>query len=94
MTKLLAAENAPKVRVNAIAPSAVDTAFLRGGTGRGGDDPSGDAHVDLAAYAATIPMRRIGVVEDVVGPVLFLLGPASGYVTGQTLHINGGLLMT
>jgi 3-oxoacyl-[acyl-carrier protein] reductase len=94
MTKLLAAENAPKVRVNAIAPSAVDTAFLRGGTGRGGDDPAGDAHVDLAAYAATIPMRRIGVVEDVVGPVLFLLGPASGYVTGQTLHINGGLLMT
>ena len=93
MTKLLAAENAPKVRVNAIAPSAVDTAFLRGGTGRGGDDPAGDAHVDLAAYAATIPMRRIGVVEDVVGPVLFLLGPASGYVTGQTLHINGGLLM-
>jgi 3-oxoacyl-[acyl-carrier protein] reductase len=92
MTKLLAAENAPKVRVNAIAPSAVDTAFLRGGTGRGGDD-GGGAHVDLAAYAATIPMQRIAVVEDVVGPVLFLLGPASGYVTGQTLHINGGLLM-
>lgn len=93
MTKLLAAENAPKVRVNAIAPSAVDTAFLRGGTGRGGDDTAGGAHVDLAAYAATIPMQRIATVEDVVGPVLFLLGPASGYVTGQTLHINGGLLM-
>jgi len=93
MTKLLAAENAPKLRVNAIAPSAVDTAFLRGGTGRGGDDAAGGAHVDLAAYAATIPMQRIATVEDVVGPVLFLLGPASGYVTGQTLHINGGLLM-
>jgi 3-oxoacyl-[acyl-carrier protein] reductase len=93
MTRLLAAENAPKVRVNAIAPSAVDTAFLRGGTGRGGDDAAGGAHVDLAAYAATIPMQRIATVEDVVGPVLFLLGPASGYVTGQTLHINGGLLM-
>lgn len=93
MTKLLAAENAPKVRVNAIAPSAVDTAFLRGGTGRGGDDASGAAHVDLAAYAATIPLQRIATVEDVVGPVLFLLGPASGYITGQTLHINGGLLM-
>jgi 3-oxoacyl-[acyl-carrier protein] reductase len=93
MTRLLAAENAPKVRVNAIAPSAVDTAFLRGGTGRGGDDPGGAAHVDLAAYAATIPMQRIATVEDVVGPVLFLLGPASGYVTGQTLHVNGGLLM-
>jgi NAD(P)-dependent dehydrogenase (short-subunit alcohol dehydrogenase family) len=49
--------------------------------------------VDLAAYAATIPMQRIATVEDVVGPVLFLLGPASGYVTGQTLHVNGGLLM-
>jgi 3-oxoacyl-[acyl-carrier protein] reductase len=93
MTKLLAAENAPKVRVNAIAPSAVDTAFLRGGTGRGGDDAAGGTHVDLAAYAATIPMQRIATVEDVLGPVLFLLGPASGYVTGQTLHINGGLLM-
>ena len=93
MTKLLAAENAPKVRVNAIAPSAVDTAFLRGGTGRGGDDAAGALNVDFAAYAATIPMRRIATVEDVIGPVLFLLGPASGYVTGQTLHINGGLLM-
>jgi 3-oxoacyl-[acyl-carrier protein] reductase len=93
MTKLLAAENAPKVRVNAIAPSAVDTAFLRGGTGRGGDDAAASTHVDLAAYAATIPMQRIATVEDVVGPVLFLLGPASGYITGQTLHINGGLLM-
>lgn len=93
MTRLLAAENAPKIRVNAIAPSAVDTAFLRGGTGRGGDDAAGGTHVDLAAYAATIPMQRIATVEDVVGPVLFLLGPASAYVTGQTLHINGGLLM-
>ncbi|MCS6931288.1 MAG: SDR family oxidoreductase [Acetobacteraceae bacterium] len=93
MTKLLAAENAPKLRVNAIAPSAVDTAFLRGGTGRGGEDPAAPAHVDLAAYAAAIPLQRIATVEDVVGPVLFLLGPASGYVTGQTLHINGGLLM-
>jgi 3-oxoacyl-[acyl-carrier protein] reductase len=36
---------------------------------------------------------RMAQAEDVVGPILFLLGPASGYVTGQTLHVNGGLLM-
>jgi 3-oxoacyl-[acyl-carrier protein] reductase len=93
MTKLLAAENAPRLRVNAIAPSAVDTAFLRGGTGRGGDDPHGPAHVDVAAYAAAIPLGRIARVEDVIGPVLFLLSPAAGYITGQTLHVNGGLWM-
>jgi 3-oxoacyl-[acyl-carrier protein] reductase len=41
----------------------------------------------------TVPLARMAQPEDVVGPVLFLLGPASGYVTGQTLHVNGGLLM-
>jgi NAD(P)-dependent dehydrogenase (short-subunit alcohol dehydrogenase family) len=39
-----------------------------------------------------IPLRRLGLPADVVGPILFLLGPASGYMTGQTLYINGGAL--
>lgn len=91
MTKLLAAENAPKVRVNAIAPSAVDTAFLRGGTGRG--DESGPPHLDIAAYTAAIPLRRFAQPEDVVGPILFLLGPDAGYMTGQVLWVNGGAYM-
>jgi len=92
LTRLLAQENAPQVRVNAVAPSAVDTAFLRGGTGRSGDG-GGPTRLDLDAYLKSVPLGRIGTPEDVVGPILFLLGPASAYVTGQTLHVNGGLLM-
>jgi 3-oxoacyl-[acyl-carrier protein] reductase len=38
-------------------------------------------------------MGRLAEPVDVVGPILFLLGPASAYVTGQTLHVNGGLWM-
>jgi NAD(P)-dependent dehydrogenase (short-subunit alcohol dehydrogenase family) len=48
---------------------------------------------DESARAALIPLGRIGEPDDVVGPVLFLLGPDSRYVTGAVLHVNGGLLM-
>jgi len=92
LTRLLAQENAPRVRVNAIAPSAVDTAFLRGGTGRGGDG-DGSTRLDIEAYLKTVPLSRIATPEDVVGPILFLLSPAAAYVTGQTIHVNDGLLM-
>lgn len=93
LTRLLAQENAPRVRVNAVAPSAVDTPFLRGGTGRGGDAEGASTRLDLDAYLRTVPLARLAEPSDVVGPILFLLGPASAYVTGQTLHVNGGLLM-
>ena len=93
LTRLLAQENAPRVRVNAVAPGAVDTAFLRGGTGRGGDDPSLEQHVDSSAYLRGVPLGRLAQADDVVGPVLFFLSDAARYVTGQTLHVNGGGLM-
>lgn len=93
LTRLLAAENAPAIRVNAVAPAAVETAFLKGGTGRGGDDANGPARLDLDAYLKTVPLARLAQPDDVVGPILFLLSPAAAYVTGQTLHVNGGLWM-
>ncbi len=99
LTKGLAKENAPAIRVNAIAPAAVDTEFLRGGTGRAVDDEASSGKpqlfkdTDMTRLLATIPMGRIGVVDDVVGPTLFLLGAASRFMTGQTLYINGGRLM-
>jgi 3-oxoacyl-[acyl-carrier protein] reductase len=40
-----------------------------------------------------IPMQRIGSIEDVAAAVLFLASPAAGYITGQTLHVNGGMYM-
>lgn len=91
LTKTLALENAPHVRANAIAPSAVDTAFLRGGTGRSDED--GPSNLDIDAYAKAIPMQRIAEVDDIVGPILFLLSDASRYMTGQVLWINGGAYM-
>jgi NAD(P)-dependent dehydrogenase (short-subunit alcohol dehydrogenase family) len=88
LTKTLALEHAPRVRVNAVAPGPVDTAFLRGGTGRSNEDKA--ISLDIPAYSAVIPMGRVGVPGDMAGPVLFLLGPQSGYMTGQTLWVNGG----
>lgn len=92
MTRQLALELAPNMRVNAVAPAAVDTAFLRGGTGR--SDEQGAPRFDMDAYAASIPLGRIALPEDIAGPILFLLSDAAGYITGQTLHINGGSFMT
>jgi 3-oxoacyl-[acyl-carrier protein] reductase len=91
LTKLLAAEEAPAIRVNAVAPAAVDTAFLRGGTGHGAAGQP--MRLDPGQYLKTVPLGRLAETEDVVGPILFLLSPAAGYITGQTLHINGGSLM-
>jgi NAD(P)-dependent dehydrogenase (short-subunit alcohol dehydrogenase family) len=91
LTKTLALEHAPTVRANAVGPGAVDTAFLRGGTGR--SEERNASTLDIEAYSAMIPLRRIAVAEDIVGPVMFLLGAQSGYMTGQTLWVNGGAYM-
>lgn len=91
MTKTLALEAAPAIRVNAVGPGAVDTAFLRGGTGRSDED--GGANLDIASYSAMVPLKRIAVPADVVGPVMFLLGQDSAYMTGQVLWVNGGAYM-
>jgi 3-oxoacyl-[acyl-carrier protein] reductase len=91
LTRQLALENAPRVRVNAVAPGAVDTAFLRGGTGRSSEDEA--PRVDPGSYGQFVPLGRIAQPADVVGPLLFLLSPASVYMTGQTLHVNGGTYM-
>ena len=91
LTKLVAAEEAPLIRANAVAPAAVDTAFLRGGTAHGAPDQP--MRLDLERYLATVPLGRLATPDEVVGPILFLLSPAARYITGQTLHINGGSLM-
>ncbi len=88
LTKTLALEHAPTVRVNSVAPGAIRTAFLEGGTGRTNDFSK--PLVDIDAMAAATPMQRVAEPKDVVDPIMFLLSDASLYITGQILWINGG----
>lgn len=92
--KVLAKELAPAVRVNAVAPGLVLTPFLAGGTGH----QSGTASVTDwfgspergQAMRDAVPLKRIASVDDIVAPIFFLLSAGARFVTGQTLHVNGG----
>ena len=80
MTRQLAAEFAPRVRVNALAVGAVETSALR---------PVLTDEL-RAQMAAMTPMRRIGTVEDIALAALWLCSPAGGWVTGKVVEVDGG----
>jgi 3-oxoacyl-[acyl-carrier protein] reductase len=83
MTKSLAAETASRgITVNCIAPGMITTAM----TDKLTDEQRG-------RIAAAIPMGRFGVPEDIGAAAVYLASAESGYMTGQTLHINGGMAM-
>jgi 3-oxoacyl-[acyl-carrier protein] reductase len=71
------------IRVNAVAPGRIDTAML-------GQEAN---ETELARWRADTPARRLGTPDEVAAAVLFLASPASSYVVGETLAVNGGLLM-
>jgi NAD(P)-dependent dehydrogenase (short-subunit alcohol dehydrogenase family) len=73
------------IRVNAIAPGPVYTPFVT--------QVAADMDAWRLARSSYVPMGRVAEAGDMVGPTMFLLGPESGYVTGQVLHVNGGLVM-
>ena len=84
-TRSLAAEVAPHhVRVNVVAAGPTDTPRMRALT-------SGD---ELAEQAqAAVPLGRLARPEDIASAALFLASDAAGHITGQVLHVNGGLFM-
>ena len=82
LTRSLALELAPRVRVNAVAPGYVDTAMLRE-----------DTPAKRLQRVAEVPLGRMGKPEDIAGAISFLAGPDGRYLTGQVLHVNGGLWM-
>jgi NAD(P)-dependent dehydrogenase (short-subunit alcohol dehydrogenase family) len=77
----LAAELAPKVRVNCIAPSLTRTAMAAPLTGN---------EAMAKAIAAAHPIPRLGEAEDVAAAAAFLLSDAAGWITGQVLGVDGG----
>lgn len=79
LTRQFAAELAPKVRVNAIAPGIVRTKLARA---------LWEPHEEQ--LNATLPLRRIGEPADIAPVAVFLAGAASGWMTGQTLVVDGG----
>jgi 3-oxoacyl-[acyl-carrier protein] reductase len=83
MAKSLAAETATRnITVNCIAPGLITTAMT---------DKLTDEQ--RARIAASIPMGRFGSVEDVAAAAVYLASTEAGYITGQTLHVNGGMAM-
>jgi NAD(P)-dependent dehydrogenase (short-subunit alcohol dehydrogenase family) len=96
LMKVVAKEGAPGIRANAVAPGAVETAFLSGGLSRGGAEGEPGAVMRMMGedratkMLASIPLGRIAQPEDVAGPMLFLSGPAAQFMTGQVVYVNGG----
>jgi len=82
-TKSAAKELASRnIQVNAVAPGFIET------------DMTGKLPEEVKQnYRTGIPARRFGTTQDVAGVVLFLSSPASDYITGQVIHVDGGLLM-
>ena len=82
-TRALATNLADKnIRVNAVAPGFIETDMTASLT----DDVK-------AAYMEKIPLKSLGKAEDIAQAVIYLASPMSDYMTGQTLHLNGGLYM-
>ncbi len=88
ITATLAAELGPyNINVNAVAPGYVATAMTAATAQRLGVSPE-DAQ---QAAASQIPLRRVAKPEDIAAVIAFLVSDDAGYVTGQTLYVNGGM---
>ena len=83
LTKVTARELAKqRITVNAVAPGVIDTEMTKALTPEA-----------MARLIEQIPLARPGTIDEVVHAVMFLCSPGCGYVTGQVIHVNGGLLM-
>ena len=82
LTKSLAAEFAPKIRVNAIAPSLTNTPLAAALL---------NSDQKMEANAERHPLKRVGKPEDVSAMAAFLLSPKTSWITGQILSVDGGM---
>jgi NAD(P)-dependent dehydrogenase (short-subunit alcohol dehydrogenase family) len=92
LTRALAVEFAPLVRVNTVLPGAIDTEMLRDGLSRGHIAAPG-LDDSLRTLAAKTVLQRIGRPEEVARAILFLAdAQSSSFITGQSLVVDGGAL--
>jgi NAD(P)-dependent dehydrogenase (short-subunit alcohol dehydrogenase family) len=82
LTKALAAEYAPKIRVNCIAPSLTDSPLASSLL---------NSEQKREANAQRHPLKRIGTTDDIANMVEFLLSSKAGWITGQIMHVDGGI---
>lgn len=81
-TKTLAAELAPAIRVNSVAPGAVNTNFIY--------KEDGGTRFDKDQYIKMVPLKSLARPEEISSVILFLLSESASHITGQCIHINGG----
>ena len=82
LTRSLASELSPKIRVNCIAPSLVDTPLA-------GKILSSPERIDASSNRH--PLKRIGQANDIAHMASFLLGDQSSWITGQVIGVDGGI---
>ena len=82
LSRCLAAEFAPRVRVNCIAPGRIEN-----------DWSLSLSEESRRKAVADIPLKRWGTPEDILGTALFLASPSASFITGQTIVVNGGEIM-
>lgn len=89
LTRVLALEGAPEVRVNVVAPGPTNT---QGGSPDQRAGAPGEG-VTQATAAPGIPLGRMGTPEEVAEAITFLASTKASFIHGQVIHVNGGLIM-
>jgi 3-oxoacyl-[acyl-carrier protein] reductase len=84
MTKALASELCPKIRVNCVAPGWIETAMVR---------PAFEDEEYHQSVIRSIPLQRVATTDDVALSICFLLSPWARHITGEILNINGGSVL-
>jgi 3-oxoacyl-[acyl-carrier protein] reductase len=79
LTRSMSRELAPRIRVNAVSPGTIDTPMVAKFLAEHGSQ-----------FVEAIPMRRLGQAHEVANAVAFLCSESASYITGTTIHVNGG----
>ena len=86
LTRALALELAPEIRVNCVCPGYVDTDMVRRDVIEASNDPAGTER----KLAAAAPLQRIGKPAEIATSILYLASPSAKFITGSALQIDGG----